>query len=265
MMTDDGNTLSWMSKTTVLPTRNQLSYVLMLTIAISAAKLTVQHMKQLQRVRMPPMMEGIQYQDGVKRLFGKSIGSKEGKIFPQNNIHASIQGVGLGIDKNVTNCAPNRGSLPRPDPVDTHDERTAHSRKDVSTNAEGLQEPVGTNQSQVTLIIEDTLRPVGIHTAVGETVEPVGTHQNTHDERTPRSCKDTSTNVEGLQESVGTNRAQVTLSIEDMLRPVDVHTAVGETVGPVGTHQTKTIRTPIVGNLGQRKEAGKPRATYVTY
>ena len=91
----------------------------------------------------------------------------------------------------------------------------------------------------------------------------MGIHQNIHDERAPHSCKNAQTNVEGLPESVSTNRAQITLSIEDTLRPVDVYTAVGETVKPVGTHQTETKETPTVRNLGQRKEIKIPRATYV--
>ena len=91
------------------------------------------------------------------------------------------------MDKNGTNNAPNRGALPKPDPVDTHDEKTAHDCKDNSTNADGMQESVGTNWSKLTLSMEDMLRSVGIHTVVSETAEPVGIHQNTHDERAPHS------------------------------------------------------------------------------
>jgi hypothetical protein len=97
--------------------------------------------------------------------------------------------------------------------VDTHDEETAHDCKNNSTNADGMQESVGNNGSKVTLSMEDMLRPVGIRTIVSETAEPVGIHQNAHDERVPHSCKDTPTNVEDLPESVSTNRAKKTLSI----------------------------------------------------
>ena len=139
--------------------------------------------------------------------------------------------------------------MTKSDPVDTHDEETAHGCKNNSTNADGMQESVGNNCSKVTLSMEDTLRPVGIHTIVSETAELVGIHQNAHDERAPHSCKNAPTNVEGLPESVSTNRAQITLSIEDTLKPVDVYTAVGETVKPVGTHQAETEGTPRVTYL----------------
>ena len=122
----------------------------MLTITISATIATGRHMKQPQRVTIQPIMDANQYQDGVKSLFGRStgpnLGTKEGKILPPNNLHASIRGVGLGSDKNGAKHAPNRGPLPKPNPVGTHDVRTPHSYKNVATNAESLQEPVGTHR-----------------------------------------------------------------------------------------------------------------------
>ena len=72
------------------------------------------------------------------------------------------------MDKNETNCAPNRESLTKPKPADTRDEKTDHDRKKNSRNADGIHEPTGNNWTRVILGIKDTLRPVGMHTVASE-------------------------------------------------------------------------------------------------
>ena len=55
---------------------------------------------------MTPMMEEIQSQNGSQGPSVMSTVTKEGKTPPENNVSASIQGGGLGMDENGTNCAP---------------------------------------------------------------------------------------------------------------------------------------------------------------
>ena len=100
------------------------------------------------------------------------------------------------MNKNGTNCAPNRGPLTKPDPVDTRNEETDHDCKNNSRNADGMQESAGNNCPKVTLGMKDTLRPVGMYTIVSETATQVGIHRNAHSDTAPHNCKDAPTNVE---------------------------------------------------------------------